>query len=201
MLAVIDYGGGNLGSLLAALERRGVAVTVTAEPGAVRNAAASILPGDGAFAATMEALAVRGLDEAILQSVAAGKPFLGICVGMQILFDSSSEFGGARGLGLLHGKVSPLRGAPRLPHMGWNDLERVVPHPLIEGLDDCEYAYFLHSFRAPVTMDTVAAATYGERFCAVAARDHVMGTQFHPEKSQRTGARILENFIRFVKEA
>lgn len=201
MIAVIDYGGGNLGSLVAALERDGVAYVVTDQPSSVREAAASILPGDGAFAATMRALQERGLDDAILGAVKAGRPFLGICVGMQILFESSTEFGGAGGLGIFCGEVCALAGAPRLPHMGWNSLERVGSHPLTDGVEEGEHVYFLHSYAAPVTMETVCASTYGERFSAIVAREHVMGTQFHPEKSQRTGLHLLRNFARFVKEA
>ncbi len=200
MIAVIDYGGGNLGSLLAALERRNAAFSVTANPETVRCASAVLLPGDGAFAATMDALSARGLDCAIRKTIEAGTPFLGICVGMQILFDGSDEFGATRGLGILRGMVSRFVGAPRIPHIGWNRLERTGEHPFVEGIGERDYAYFLHSYRVPVGSDTVAAATHGERFSAIVARENVMGTQFHPEKSQHTGTRMLENFLQFAKE-
>ena len=194
-LAVIDYGGGNLGSLVAALERRDAGFDVTAEAARVANADGAIFPGDGAFGATMEALRSRGLDEAIRALVARGRPFLGICVGMQVLFERSTEFGGAEGLDILPGVVSRFENAPRVPHMGWNQLERIGEHPLLDGLGADEYAYFLHSYRAPVGPATVAAATHGERFSAIVARDNVMGTQFHPEKSRETGALLLDNFL------
>jgi len=201
MLAVIDYGGGNLGSLLAALRRRNATFTVTDDPGALAQAGAAVLPGDGAFAATMQALGERGLDRAILAHVHAGKPFLGICVGMQVLFEESDEFGAARGLGVLPGRVSRFVSAPRIPHMGWNNLEVCGSHRFVEGLGSQPYAYFLHSYRAPVGPDTVAACTHGERFSAIVARGNLMGTQFHPEKSQRTGAQLLDNFLRLCREA
>lgn len=201
MLAVIDYGGGNLGSLLAALHRRGAAFTVTGDPHDLQSAASAVLPGDGAFAATMGALRARGLDTAVRSHIGAGKPFLGICVGMQILFERSDEFGDAPGLGIFPGAVSRFTAAaPRVPHMGWNELEVVRAHPFVDALGGEPYAYFLHSYRAPVGPDTLAAATHGERFSAIVARGNVMGTQFHPEKSRLTGARLLDNFLRIAKE-
>lgn len=200
MLAVIDYGGGNLGSLLAALRRRNAAFAVTDDASMLEQAESAVLPGDGAFAATMHALRERRLDTAILQHVNAGKPFLGICVGMQILFEDSDEFGHCAGLGVLQGHVSRFTAAPRVPHMGWNDLEICSAHPFVEGLGAQPFAYFLHSYRAPVGPDTVAACTHGERFSAVVARGNVMGTQFHPEKSQRTGAQLLDNFLKISGE-
>ena len=198
MLAVVDYGGGNLGSLIAALDRRGATFEVTDSPERVVDADAVMFPGDGAFAATMLALRDRGLDGAIRASIAAGTPFLGICVGMQILFEHSTEFGGARGLGIFEGEVAKFESAPRVPHMGWNRLERLGDHPFVKDVHDDDYAYFLHSYRAPVGPATVVAATHGERFSAVVARGNVMGTQFHPEKSQRTGAALLDNFLDLI---
>lgn len=200
LVAVLDYGGGNLGSLLAALERRGAQFAVTCDPRTLHQASAAILPGDGAFAATMDALRARRLDEAICAHVQRGRPFLGICVGMQILYQAGDEFGETPGLGILAGRVSRFQNAPRVPHMGWNALESVRDHPFTAGLGEEPYAYFLHSYRAPVTSDTVAAATHGERFSAIAARGNVMGTQFHPEKSRATGARLLDNFLLLSKE-
>ena len=199
MLAVIDYGGGNLGSLIAALERHGAAFEVTSDAQTVASAQAAIFPGDGAFAATMEALRERKLDRAMLELVASDRPLLGICVGMQILYTSSDEFGESSGLGIFPGSISRFEEAPRVPHMGWNRLEPVREHPFVAGIGNQAYAYFLHSYRAPVGEETVAAATHGERFSAVVARGNVMGTQFHPEKSQATGARLLENFLAIAK--
>jgi glutamine amidotransferase len=194
-LAVLDYGGGNIGSLVAALERRGVAFDLTANANHVEAADAAILPGDGAFGATMDALGARGLDHAVRKLVAAGKPFLGICVGMQVLFESSDEFGGAAGLGIFAGHVRRFSGAPRVPHMGWNDLTIEREHPFVAGLQGGEFAYFLHSYRVADSDATVASADYGGRFAAIVARGPVMATQFHPEKSQRTGALLLDNFL------
>jgi len=198
MIAVIDYGGGNLGSLRSALERRGARFDVTNDPEAIARASAAVLPGDGAFGATMDALAARGLDTAIRTIIAAGKPFLGICVGMQLLYEYSSEHGRHNGFGVLRGGVSRLEGAPRIPHMGWNQLDIVGSHPFVEGIAGGAYAYFLHSYCAGVTDATVAACEYGERFAAIVASGNVMGTQFHPEKSQTTGARLLDNFLRIA---
>jgi glutamine amidotransferase len=200
MLAIIDYGGGNLGSLIAALRRRGASFAISDDPGTLEAASAAVLPGDGAFGATMQALQDRGLDRAILRHVHAGKPFLGICVGMQVLFEESDEFGRTTGLGVVSGHVSRFAAAPRVPHMGWNNLERTSQHPFVANLPADSYAYFLHSYRADVGPDTAAACTHGERFCAIVARENVMGTQFHPEKSQRTGALLLDNFLEIAKE-
>jgi imidazole glycerol-phosphate synthase subunit HisH len=201
MLAIVDYGGGNIGSLIAALRRRGAHFSLSDDPLAFENASALILPGDGAFGATMQALQERGLDRAILRHIELGRAFLGICVGMQVLFEESDEFGASKGLGVLRGRISRFANAPRIPHMGWNRLEVTADHPFVGGLGDEEYAYFLHSYRAAVGEDTVAACSHGERFSAIVARDHIMATQFHPEKSQRTGARLLDNFLRYAREA
>ncbi|MBC5809484.1 MAG: imidazole glycerol phosphate synthase subunit HisH [Candidatus Eremiobacteraeota bacterium] len=198
MLAVIDYGGGNLGSLCSALERRGARFTLTDDADAVAAADAAILPGDGAFGATMRALEGRGLGDAIRAVIGAGKPFLGICVGMQLLYERSDEHGEHRGFGAFAGSIERFRRAPRVPHMGWNELERVGEHPFTKGLENGAYAYFLHGYRAEIGVETVAASEHGERFTAIAARGNVMGTQFHPEKSQSTGALLLDNFLRIA---
>jgi glutamine amidotransferase len=197
-LVVIDYGGGNIGSLVSALERRRAAFEVSADPARLASAGAAILPGDGAFGATMQALGERGLDEAIGRHVNAGKTFLGICVGMQALFESSDEYGGHTGLNLLPGTVRRFATSPRVPHMGWNDLAIERDHPFVAGLQGGEYAYFLHSYRVVDSEDVIASAQYGERFAAIVARDNVMATQFHPEKSARTGGVLLDNFLRIA---
>ena len=194
-IAVVDFGGGNLGSLVSALERRGAQFVVTDSPDEVARAGAAILPGDGAFGATMDALRARGLDEAVRAVIAADKPFLGICVGMQLLFRSSDEHGEHAGLGYFGGAVSRFVRAPRVPHMGWNQLAVTREHPFVRGLGSDAYAYFLHSYRVPVDADTVASCEHGETFAAIVARDNVMATQFHPEKSAATGALLLDNFI------
>ncbi len=197
-MLVIDYGGGNIGSLVSALERRRVRFELSDDPARLATASAAILPGDGAFGATMQALITRGLDTAITTHVRSGKPFLGICVGMQALFESSDEYGDHTGLGLLPGNVRRFVGAPRVPHMGWNDLSIESTHPFVAGLRGGEYAYFLHSYRVIDSSDVVASAEYGERFAAIVARDNLMATQFHPEKSARTGGLLLDNFLRIA---
>ena len=198
-IAVIDYGGGNVGSLLAALERRGASFALTEDPREVGRADAAILPGDGAFGATIDALRERGLDGAVRETIAAGRPFLGICVGMQVLFDSSDEYGGAVGLGILPGDVRRFTAAPRVPHMGWNDLVIERTHPFVDGLASGAWAYFLHSYRVDAGADSlVASCEYGERFAAIVARDNVMATQFHPEKSRTAGGLLLDNFLRIA---
>jgi imidazole glycerol-phosphate synthase subunit HisH len=197
MIAVVDYGGGNLGSLISGLARRRAHFLVTSDPAEVDRASAAILPGDGAFGATMAALRERGLDAAVRATIGAGKPFLGICVGMQVLYERSDEFGEHTGLGVLGGAVSRFVAAPRVPHMGWNQLEVLRDHPFVRGLGPRAYAYFLHSYRAGVDANTLAATEHGERFAAIVARDNVIATQFHPEKSQVTGAILLDNFIGF----
>jgi glutamine amidotransferase len=188
-----------LGSLLSALERRGAAYELTDDPDVVAHAPAAILPGDGAFGATMDALRARGLDRAVRDLVARGTPFLGICVGMQILYEESDEHGRFAGLGIFPGMVRRFKAAPRIPHMGWNELELVREHPFVRGLGAHEYVYFLHSYCAGVGADTLTATTHGERFASIVARDNVMATQFHPEKSQATGAKLLDNFLAIVR--
>ena len=195
---MIDYGGGNVGSLVAALERRGADFTLTGDASVVEHAEAAILPGDGAFGATIGALRERGLDGAIRAVIAAGRPFLGICVGMQVLFDSSDEYGGTVGLRILPGDVRRFTAAPRVPHMGWNDLVMERTHPFVDGIASGAWAYFLHSYRVETTDALVASCEYGERFAAIVARDNVMATQFHPEKSRTTGGRLLDNFLRIA---
>lgn len=198
MLAVIDYGGGNLGSLVSGLQRRGAEFVVSDDAETVARASAAILPGDGAFGATMQALRERDLDAAVSAVLTAGKPFLGICVGMQLLYEKSDEFGMHKGFGAFEGIVTSFQDAPRVPHMGWNQLEVLTAHPFLEGVQTGDYVYFLHSYRADVGNETIAACTYGDRFAAIAARGNVMATQFHPEKSQHVGAKLLDNFLRIA---
>ncbi len=181
------------------MERRGAEYTVSDDPAIVADAGASILPGDGAFGAVMHALEERGLDTAIRLSIARERPFLGICVGMQVLFDGSTEHGEHGGLGIFPGRVVRFEHAPRVPHLGWNELEPVRAHPFVAGIERGEYAYFLHSYRVDIGEFTLAASEHGERFAAIVGRAHVMGTQFHPEKSQHTGAKLLDNFLRIAR--
>jgi glutamine amidotransferase len=200
MLAVIDYGAGNLRSVLHALnhlQAENVRVVRTAYE--LRNAEKVILPGVGAFGAGMEKLEEQGLTGPIRDTVHAGIPYLGICLGMQFLFDMSDEMGDYPGLGLLPGKVTRIvdRGDLKVPHMGWNRLEQRRPSPLFDGVSEDGYAYFVHSYHCvPDTESDIAVTVeYGGPIVAAVQRDHIYGVQFHPEKSQQTGLRVLANFL------
>ncbi len=188
-----------MGSLVSALERRGASFVVTDDPHAVVAADAAILPGDGAFGSTMHHLAERGLDGAVRAIVDAGKPFLGICVGMQVLYERSNEHGDHAGLGVFAGEITRFTTAPRVPHMGWNQLQLAAEHPFLRDVPQGSYAYFLHSYCARVAATTIASSEHGERFSAIEARGNVMATQFHPEKSGATGAILLDNFIAIAR--
>lgn len=200
MLAVIDYGAGNLRSVLHALHTLGVRdLQIVREPAELRPATRIILPGVGAFGAGMHILRERGLVAPIREAALAGTPFLGICLGMQFLFDSSDEMGEHEGLHLLPGRVTRFRNRPglKIPHMGWNQLVPAHDSPLLNGVQPGAYAYFVHSYHCIPhdPADTLITCDYGEPFCAAVARGSIFGVQFHPEKSQRTGLRILSNFL------
>ncbi len=207
-VALIDYGSGNLRSAEKALRRAAeqltapVDIVVTADPDRVAAADRLVLPGVGAFAACMNALAARdGLVEAMTAAVTRGAPFLGVCVGMQLLATRGLEFGETPGLGWIPGEVARLRPsdpAAKVPHMGWNALDDLdAGRPLLAGLGPAPHMYFTHSFAfAPADPAHVIAVTdHGGRFTAAVARDNVMGVQFHPEKSQGPGLRLLQNFL------
>lgn len=192
-LALVDAGGANLGSVRYALERLGVAASIVRDADGLRDAERIILPGVGAAAPAMDLLRERGLVEPLRTT---RLPLLGICLGMQLLFESSDE-GDVDCLGLLPGRVRELRGSPglRVPHMGWNGLERVRDSALLDGVADGASTYFVHGYAAPVTADCIAACTHGERFAAMVQRGNVAGAQFHPERSATVGARLLSNFL------
>jgi glutamine amidotransferase len=195
-LAILDYGMGNLRSVAKALEHVGATATVTAEPGAVREADGLILPGVGAFPRAMERVRERGLDELLAERLEAGVPVLGICLGLQLLFETSSELGGAAGLGLLPGPVERLR-APglKVPHIGWAPVRWQRESRLSEGIESETPFYFVHSFAPrPGSEDLLGSASYGERFACAAERGNLFGVQFHPEKSSAAGLRLLANF-------
>jgi glutamine amidotransferase len=203
-VAVIDYGSGNLRSVAKALASAGAGVQVTDDPDCVRRAERIVLPGVGAFADCAQGLAARpGLSQVLHEQVIdAGRPFLGICVGMQLLADWGREHGDHAGLGWLPGEVVPLaRDDPdlKVPHMGWNQLSLRQPHALLDGIADGAHAYFVHSFHfrpAAAAPDPVCAEVgYGGWLAALVARDNLAGTQFHPEKSQAVGLRLLANFL------
>ena len=198
--AIIDYGMGNLRSVQKAFERVGYAAEVTADAERIASAPGVVLPGVGAFGACMENLTARGLVEPVRAAIRSGRPFLGICLGMQLLFDESEEFGPVAGLGVFPGRI--VRFAPdperKIPHMGWNTLRVVKRPPALTRVEDGAYAYFVHSYY-PVPADSSLVATttpYGEEFASSVVRDNVFACQFHPEKSQRVGLRLLDNFVR-----
>lgn len=200
MLAVIDYGAGNLRSVLHALTHLHVKdVVVVQTPEQLTGADKIILPGVGAYGAGMQVLRERGLDEAIRQAVAVGTPYLGICLGMQFLFEESDEMGTHVGLGLLKGRVTRFENRPdlKVPHMGWNQLQPTRPTALFADLSPQPYAYFVHSYYCVPTDPaiTTATVTYGDPFCVAVQQGHIYGVQFHPEKSQHTGLQILTNYL------
>ena len=192
----MDYGIGNLGSVTKGFRHAGAETVLTGDPEALRAADALVLPGDGAFGATMDEIRDRGLERPILDSAVGGKPLLGICIGMQILFEESEEHGRHRGLGLLSGRVRRIDGDLPVPHMGWNRLRRRREHPLLRGIDDGAHVYFVHSYYCDASADdTIAWTDYGRDLAAVVGRGNVVGVQFHPEKSQTVGLRMLENWV------
>lgn len=199
-ITMIDYGASNIRSAQKALESVGAAVTVTDDPQIVRQATRLVLPGVGAFGAGMMALRDRGLDTAVCDAAARGVPLLGICLGMQFLFEASDEMGHHPGLGLIPGRVTrfDLTDATlKVPHMGWNQIEYDRPHPLLREVPSGSHTYFVHSYYCiPADLqDTLALTHYGQAFSSVAGRGNVYGIQFHPEKSQRRGLQLLRNFI------
>jgi imidazole glycerol-phosphate synthase subunit HisH len=195
MIAVIDFGAGNLRSIRRALEVSGAETIVTSDPKVVRDADAAVLPGDGNAGYSMRRLNELGLTGAIQDVVTEGKPFFGICVGMQLLFDHQEE-GDIPGLGLLPGRVRHLRGSVKLPHIGWSQSRVLRTGPFgIEG--DAPYYYFVHSYVCEADDDLVivSVTTYGETFPSVVVRDNIWGTQFHPEKSGQDGLLLVNAFV------
>jgi glutamine amidotransferase len=202
VIAIADCGIGNLGSVerafraCAAGAARPRDARLTSDPAVVAAADAVVLPGDGAFGATMRALRERGLDRAIVAARERGAWIVGVCVGMQVLFDAGEERGEHAGLALLRGRVRRLPDTVRLPHMGWNSLDFTAPTPLADGLGPAPFVYFVHSFSCEAAPgDTIAVATYGRTFPAIVQRGRLVGMQFHPEKSQAPGRRLLTNLL------
>lgn len=197
---VIDYKAGNLTSVLKALHHLGAETIVTDDPGQLENADRIVLPGVGHFAAT-ERLDATGLTPAIRAAIARGIPFLGICVGMQWLYAGSTEAPDQPGLGhFTQACVRFAEGGEKIPHVGWNSLEPKPSSRLLAGVASGEFVYFTHSFKAPLTEETVATTVYIEPFAAAVERGNVMGVQFHPEKSGETGLKILRNFLAYPQE-
>jgi len=200
-LIVVDYGAGNLRSVAIALRRLGLDPLVTSEPRAVHSADALVLPGVGAAADTMSNLAQRRLVEPIGEYIASGRPFLGICMGLQVLFSVSEEGGEHHCLDILPGRVKRLPEGLKVPHMGWNRVCQRCPHPIFDGIGDDAFFYFVHSYYAyPEDSSVVVGETdYGVTFPAVVAKDNIVATQFHPEKSAEAGLRLYENFLRMAQ--
>jgi glutamine amidotransferase len=201
MIAIVDYGIGNLGSVIKAFRHVGAEALLSSDPSALRAADALVLPGDGAFGAAMEEIRRLRLEEPLLEAVAAGTPLLGICVGMQLLFEESEEHGRHPGLGLLPGRVRRLPAGLPVPHMGWNRLRQRRAHPLFDGVPDGAHVYFVHSYFCDAPPEVSLAATdYGRELPAVVGRGAVLGVQFHPEKSQGIGLRMVGNYVRGLGE-
>jgi glutamine amidotransferase len=197
-IAIIDYGMGNLRSVQKGFERVGFSAEVTRDPRRIETADGVVLPGVGAFAACMHNLRAYGLIDSVRRVIAAGTPFLGICLGMQLLFEESEEFGPVRGLGIFPGRVVRFADTPdlKVPHMGWNQIRKTQSVPHLAGVDDGAFVYFVHSYYVVPTDPSLAATTtrHGVEFTSAIARGNVFATQYHPEKSQAVGLRILANF-------
>jgi glutamine amidotransferase len=195
-ICILDYGVGNLRSVEKALEHIGARATISADAAEARAADGLVLPGVGAFPKAMERIRERGLDELIAERRDASVPILGICLGLQLLFDSTTELGGAEGLGLLPGEVSELDAdGLKVPHIGWSPVRWEGESRLVEGIDSETPFYFVHSFAPePAAGVLLGSAAYGARFACAAERDNVFGVQFHPEKSSAAGLRLLSNF-------
>jgi glutamine amidotransferase len=194
-VAILDYGMGNLRSVAKAVDRAGGESATTSDPREAAGADAMIVPGVGAFSACMAGLRENGLDTAVEAFAGSKRPLLGVCLGMQVLFEHSEE-GDADGLGILRGTVVRLRGDVKVPHMGWNDVAWTRPHPLAAGLNGGQY-YFVHSYACVPTDDvSVGETEYGIRFASAVGRDNLFGTQFHPEKSGTAGLEIYRNLVK-----
>ena len=201
-VVIVDYGAGNLRSVARAVAHAGVEALVSSEPAAVERARALIVPGVGAAADTMANLRSRGLLEPIRDYIASEKPFLGVCMGMQALFDVSEEGGEHQCLRVLRGRIVRFPPGLTVPHMGWNTVQLRREHPMFEGVPDDSYFYFVHSYY-PLPEDdqmVIGETEYGPRFAAVVGRDNLIGTQFHPEKSGEAGLRLYANFLRLARE-
>jgi glutamine amidotransferase len=202
MIAVVDYGAGNLSSVSKAIARLGVSCIVTSDPDVVRSAEIVVLPGVGSSGHAMARLRQLGLQDAISDSISRGIAFLGICLGLQLLLDVSEESGGQSCLGMIQGTVRLLPKGPKVPHIGWNQVIQRINHPIFAGIPDGSDFYFVHSYYPdPKDKRLVAGETnYGLSFCSAVVMDNVIATQFHPEKSGAQGLRLLDNFFRFARQ-
>ena len=197
MIAVIDYGMGNLRSVEKAFQFLGFHAVITDRPEQAEGATHLVLPGDAAFGDAMRNLVELGWDDLILKGVEQGKPFLGICMGMQLMFDESEEGGKHRGLGMLPGRIVKFPATERVPQIGWNQIAIERSVEILDGVPEGSYFYFVHSYYVDAAdADRVATTEYGQEYTSIAARDNALGVQFHPEKSQQIGLRLLRNFAR-----
>jgi glutamine amidotransferase len=203
MIAIVDYGMGNLRSVEKGFQKVGVEVTVTSNPRVIDDADAVVLPGVGAFRDCIRNLTDLSLTESVVRSIEKGKPYLGICLGLQVLFSESEEFGRCKGLDIFRGRVVRFGAGMKVPHMGWNTVAIEKRPPVFEGIEDNSYFYFVHSFYVvPEDRGIVAGTTdYNGSFTSMIWKDNVFATQFHPEKSQGLGLIILKDFGAFVKRA
>ncbi|MCS7083540.1 MAG: imidazole glycerol phosphate synthase subunit HisH [Aquificaceae bacterium] len=194
-VGVLNYGAGNVGSILNSLSAIGVDASIILEPRELSKVRALIVPGVGAFSKAMQNLRIRSLDRAILEFIKEGGYYLGICLGLQILFQESLEFGQTEGLKVLEGKVIKLPDSQKLPHIGWNSVKIVKKSMLFEGIEDLSYFYFVHSYRVETLPEFVIGSSfYGEEFPSAIEKDNVFAVQFHPEKSDIVGLKLLKNF-------
>jgi glutamine amidotransferase len=200
LIAVIDYGMGNLKSVTNALEKLGADAVVTRDKKVIKASKAIILPGVGAFGKCIENLEKLELLSFIKETIEEGKQYLGICLGMQVLFESSEEAPGIAGMGVLKGTVPRFTGNIKIPHMGWNNIKIVKETSILQDIENSEYFYFVHSYYcAPEDKGIVATTTpYGEEFASSIQKDNIFACQFHPEKSQRVGLKLLQNFVNLV---
>ena len=203
MIAIIDYGAGNLRSVANAVSRLGYRAAVASRPGDLQSAEAIILPGVGAAGDTMSSLDRTGLSGALRRAAAEGLPLLAVCVGMQVLFDETEEGGRHRCLGIIPGRVKRLPPGLKVPHTGWNQVHQRLHHPVFESIPSGTNFYFVHSYYAEPDDPGVVAATteYGSPFCSVLISGNLMGTQFHPEKSGEDGLRVYRNFLRMISDS
>ena len=198
-IAIIDYGAGNLRSVTKAFETLGFPTCVTTDPSEVARADAVVLPGVGAAGDTMNSLSARGMPAVIRETIANDRPFFGVCLGLQILFERTEE-GGAECLGILPGEVKRFPSTVKAPHIGWNQVRYSRGHPVFTGIEDNSDFYFVHSYYAePAGRELIAGQTdYGQMFCSVITRGNLVATQFHPEKSGARGLKLYENFVKLV---
>jgi glutamine amidotransferase len=201
MIAIIDYGVGNIQNVKNAFARLGIDAIVTSNPKVILSASGAVLPGVGAFKDAMDSLVQSGLDKTVKQRVAANMPTIGICLGMQLMCEVSYEDGETKGLGIFKGKIKKLEVPYKVPHMGWNQLENKKEDPLLKDLEDPAYAYFVHSYYLTdyAESDILQTADYGVDVPATIRKDNIFGMQFHPEKSGSAGETLLKNFVEIMK--